>query len=115
MCTGRTAEVALMHSGNTHPDQLDQPEALLLQQPLPPLLRVLGRRVLGFDRQGRDAAHGRRGAELHGHGRRLWAGQVAHLAHGGGRVVEVGAELAHPLWEKGGRERQTLRYPSVFV
>ena len=86
-----------MHSGNPHPDQLDQPEALLLQQPLPALLRVLGRRVLGLDRQGRDAADGRRWAELHGHGRRLRAGQVAHLTHGGGRVVEVGAELAHPL------------------
>ena len=83
-----------------HPDELDQPEPLLLEQTLPPRLRLLWGRVLGFDGQRRDAPHGRRGAELHGHGRRLGAGQVAHLAHGGGRVVEVGAELAHPLGEE---------------
>lgn len=64
------------------------------------MLRVLRWGVLGFDGQGGDTPHGGRRPEFDGHGGRLGTGQVTHLADRGGGVVEVGAELAHPLGER---------------
>lgn len=76
---------------------MDQLRALLSHQGLSPAVQVLGGRLVGLDGQGGDPSDRVGWAELNWQGCRLGTSQVAHLAHSGWRVVQVGAELAHPL------------------
>lgn len=85
----------------TCPDKMDQLRAFLSHQGLSPAVQVLGGRLVGLDGQSGDPSDRVGWAELNWQGCRLRTGQVAHLTHSGWGVVQVGAELAHPL---GGRQ-----------
>lgn len=89
-------------------DQLNELQSLLLHPPLPAGVQVFSGGLFGFDRQRGDPSDRGGGAELCGQGGGLWTSQVTHLTHRSGRVVEISAELTHPLGPETERGRQSL-------
>lgn len=90
--------------------KVNQLQPLLLHQSLSPVVQVLRGRLFGFDWQGRDPPNRRGRAKLYRQRCRLWTSQVTHLTHGSRRVVQISAELTHPL--EGDTQKKRKRHTS---